>query len=588
MRSLLRYSLVAAALGALVLLSIATLTRQIEQKAYAQAVGKTLVISSFRANGPGGTSDEFVEIFNTTNSPILASGVSLDPSAPSGPGFGIGVFANAGPTSASAKPSLVCQIPGTVTIPARGHYLCYGAAYSLTGLGANIGSGHPGDQLIGAGRAVVGNIPDDAGLLLAPFGSDIVVACTLGDPGCNSGFAVSGVAVWSPFDKVGFTPYGPGAPPPGRADPAANLSGNYCETNCLRPVGDGTTASGAFSDCAGNSTADFPTSTSALGRCYGMSGQYKIERRRTNFNATAGDISRDTDNNTDDLIFVAPSPGINTGTNVTGITGVSAVLGAAAPWGLCNPGVTGPACVPGTGPANAPRPIGKGVFSEDVFDSGGLGSDPLQPLLGTNNGPRNSERRYGQDPVIVPAANDPLGLFIYRRSFINNGSSTITGGVFRVDNLATLCGPQTGTNGIGSVTGTGESRNLSATPNCQGASSFTAVLKAVNGIAETVVDFGNSTRTVQGTVLEDVAGTPGLSPNGGGIDNTLGVNTSTAAASRGDGTRDGTGTYGSLTAPATGSASARTLRVGFWFGVVKSGRFIFLVQPELSGASPAP
>lgn len=570
MRSLLRYSLVAAAIGALVLLSIATLTRQIEQKAYAQNTsGAVLVISSFRENGPGGTTDEFVEIFNPSNTSVTASSLSVDPG---GTGLGIGVFAGKGPTSSSAKVDLKCRIDGSVVIPGRGHYLCIGSGYSLAGLGGNITSGHPGDATIGTDGAVPGDIPDDAGLALLPFGSDIVVACTIGDAGCNGGFAASGVAVFSVLDKVGFSAYGPGAPPPGAASPAANLSGNYCEGTCLRPIGDASNIPGAFGDCAGVSTSDFPTTFGApgLGRCYGMSGQYKIERRRTNFDAAKGQISRDTNVNADDFLFVAPNPGINVGTNVTGITGVVPVLGSAAPYGLTR--------LPAT---PAPITIGRTVFEQNPFDS-------TQAQLG----PRNAERTYGQDPILA-AGNNPLGAFVLRMAFFNRGTSTITGGVFRINDLSTLCGPQTGSVGQTSTTGTGEARNLSPTPTCgagTGAGAFTAVLKSINTKAELVVDGGNTVRTVNGTVLEDtnaagVTTPPGVAPLGGGIDTTLGVNTSFDEVSRGDGVRGGAGAYTALTR----SPSASTpLRVSFKFGVVKSGRFILLVQPETSGATPVP
>jgi len=70
-----------------------------------------LVISEFRLRGPNGENDEFIELYNTTNSPIIVN--AFDGSA----GFTL-----ATPDTGGAL-TVLATIPGGATIPARGHYL---------------------------------------------------------------------------------------------------------------------------------------------------------------------------------------------------------------------------------------------------------------------------------------------------------------------------------------------------------------------------------------------------------------------------------------------------------------------------------
>jgi CSLREA domain-containing protein len=77
-------------------------------------VAGQLIISEFRTNGPGGPTDDFVEIYNTTNADINV--LATDGSA------GFLVF-----TTGSRS----CLIPNGTIIKARGHFLCAGAGYSL-------------------------------------------------------------------------------------------------------------------------------------------------------------------------------------------------------------------------------------------------------------------------------------------------------------------------------------------------------------------------------------------------------------------------------------------------------------------------
>ena len=81
----------------------------------------TLIISEFRTRGPAGANDDFVELYNNTNSAIVV------------PAGGYGVFKMG--ATCTDTPVLVGTIPATTSIPARGHYLFAGSAYSLANYG---------------------------------------------------------------------------------------------------------------------------------------------------------------------------------------------------------------------------------------------------------------------------------------------------------------------------------------------------------------------------------------------------------------------------------------------------------------------
>jgi hypothetical protein len=86
----------------------------------------TILISEIRTSGPGGAGDDFVEIYNNSDLPHTVT--ATDGSA------GYGVYKTG--TDCNATPVLIGVIPNTTVIPARGHYLLVGSAYSL--------STHPG------------------------------------------------------------------------------------------------------------------------------------------------------------------------------------------------------------------------------------------------------------------------------------------------------------------------------------------------------------------------------------------------------------------------------------------------------------
>ena len=82
------------------------------------------LISELRSSGPGGTGDDFVELYNNSNSPLTV--VATDASA------GYGVFKLG--ADCNATPVLIGTIPNGTVIPARGHYLLVGSQYGLGGI----------------------------------------------------------------------------------------------------------------------------------------------------------------------------------------------------------------------------------------------------------------------------------------------------------------------------------------------------------------------------------------------------------------------------------------------------------------------
>lgn len=97
-----------------------------------------LAVSEFRLRGPGGAGDEFVEIYNGSDSDLTVN--ASDGSA------GFALVASDGVTR--------FHIPNGTLIPARGHYL------GVNSTGYTLGSYAPGD------KAYTADIPDGAGLAL--------------------------------------------------------------------------------------------------------------------------------------------------------------------------------------------------------------------------------------------------------------------------------------------------------------------------------------------------------------------------------------------------------------------------------------
>jgi uncharacterized repeat protein (TIGR01451 family) len=85
------------------------------------SVPSPVIISELRTSGPAGSGDDFVELLNTTDSPITV--VSSDNSA------GWSVVTSG--SDCSQTPIVVGVVPNGTVIPARGNYLLTGSAYSL-------------------------------------------------------------------------------------------------------------------------------------------------------------------------------------------------------------------------------------------------------------------------------------------------------------------------------------------------------------------------------------------------------------------------------------------------------------------------
>ena len=85
----------------------------------------TFIISELRTSGPGGLGDDFVELYNNTNSPLTVA--ASDGSA----GFGLYKMG----ADCNASPVLIATIPNGTVIPARGHYLVVGSQYTLANYG---------------------------------------------------------------------------------------------------------------------------------------------------------------------------------------------------------------------------------------------------------------------------------------------------------------------------------------------------------------------------------------------------------------------------------------------------------------------
>ncbi len=101
--------------------------------ARAQAVGTitqanpagAFLISELRTSGPAGLGDDYVELYNNTDSPVTI--------AASDATGGYGLFKMG--ADCNATPELIGTIPNGTVIPARGHYLFVGSQYSLANYG---------------------------------------------------------------------------------------------------------------------------------------------------------------------------------------------------------------------------------------------------------------------------------------------------------------------------------------------------------------------------------------------------------------------------------------------------------------------
>ena len=81
-----------------------------------------ILLSEFRLRGPAGSADEFVELYNNTDQPLVVS--TTDGSA----GWALAALDASG-----AAAQIVCTLPNGTTIPPRGHYLVGNASAAAAG-----------------------------------------------------------------------------------------------------------------------------------------------------------------------------------------------------------------------------------------------------------------------------------------------------------------------------------------------------------------------------------------------------------------------------------------------------------------------
>ena len=111
-----------------------------------QAVSNTVVISEFRVRGPNGAADEFVELYNLTNSPINIGGWKIN-----------------GSNNAAGVSTRLTITAGTI-IPAHGHFLATNNSLS----GGPYSGAVPGNQTYATG------ITDDGGIALIDVANNII------------------------------------------------------------------------------------------------------------------------------------------------------------------------------------------------------------------------------------------------------------------------------------------------------------------------------------------------------------------------------------------------------------------------------
>jgi Bacterial Ig domain/Calx-beta domain/Bacterial cadherin-like domain len=166
----------------------------------------TILITELRTSGPAGAGDDFVEIYNNTDSPHTVS--ATDGST------GYGLFKMG--ANCSATPVLIGTIPNGTVIPARGHYLFVGSTYSLSNYGGT--GAAAGDQTLS-----VNNIESDRNVAIFSTSS------------------VLNISTATRFDAVGF-----GSNTGGACDllsestPLTPVSGSVLEHSFVRdPCGKG-------------------------------------------------------------------------------------------------------------------------------------------------------------------------------------------------------------------------------------------------------------------------------------------------------------------------------------------------------------
>lgn len=161
----------------------------------------SLIISEFRLQGPGGIADEFIEIYNDSDTPHVVAAIS-------GTGYAI----------AASDGVVRCTIPTGTVIPARGHWLCANTQYQLNSYPSGNGTTATGDGTY----SLAIEIPLNAGIAL--FNNDTG----------GGSFSLA-----NRFDAVGSTAEsnvtykeGAGYPPRDETMPPQNPNYSYVRDEC--------------------------------------------------------------------------------------------------------------------------------------------------------------------------------------------------------------------------------------------------------------------------------------------------------------------------------------------------------------------
>jgi Big-like domain-containing protein/Calx-beta domain-containing protein len=186
----------------------------------------TLLISEVRTSGPSGSADEFVEIYNNSDTPHIVAATNGS--------TGYGVFKMG--ADCNATPILVGTIPNGTNIPARGHYLLVGSAYSLANYG---GTGAAAGNL-----TMSSDIENDRNVSLfsttnilalstttrfdaVGFSTNTGNVCDLQREGTNLGALLGSTLQYTFFRKECDFVLGPGCTVPGRPKDANDNSVDF-------------------------------------------------------------------------------------------------------------------------------------------------------------------------------------------------------------------------------------------------------------------------------------------------------------------------------------------------------------------------
>ena len=232
----------------------------------------TLIISELRTRGPAGDGDDFVELYNNTDSPLTINDAS----------GGYGVYKMGADCDAAAV--LIGVVPNGTVIPAKGHFLLVGSAYSL-------GSAAAGDLVM------TSDIEDDRNVAVFSTAS------------------VADISSANRLDAVGFAQNV-------NAAVATGSSGMKLRKGQVR-----------VAEAVANGMCDLMREGATLPAVTGTTSQHSFFRKECDFVAAVGCTvpgnSKDTNENAADFLFAD--------TEGSTISGVQQRLGTPGPSNLASP-----------------------------------------------------------------------------------------------------------------------------------------------------------------------------------------------------------------------------------------------------------